>query len=451
MNFFAVKSIYQPTMKKKYVRTLVALITLTAFLGCSKSKENPANVDVAKAEPAAITGNWDPFNKKQLENLINRYGKNSADYNKSTPPYVVFDWDNTSVFLDIQEASLIYQLENLVFGCTPSQLAVALKVDVPSNTEFALANTAGGKFKLNDIATDVVDSYTWLYQNYKGLAGGGTKTLAEVKDSPHYKNFIVKVRFMYEAIGATFSVDVSYPWVLYLYTGLSSAEIRSITRNTVEWQVKQPIASVTWTSPTSAELPNQLAGQVSVSWKNGLRLVPEMQDLYNKFRANGFDVWVCSASFVDVIKEISSNPSFGYNNDENRVLAMELQKDNNDRYKSQFRTSYDQTQGKGKTYTIQRFLSGPTGKYGYDPLFIAGDSDGDANMLQDFKGLKLGLIINRLKGKNAILGDLCKLAVDNYGVEGTKYILNGRNDNTGLLTPDQLFIKLGATTGSKLP
>jgi hypothetical protein len=37
-------------------------------------------------------------------------------------PYIVTDFDNTSVFLDIEEATLIYQLEHLAFNVTPEQL-----------------------------------------------------------------------------------------------------------------------------------------------------------------------------------------------------------------------------------------------------------------------------------------------------------------------------------------
>lgn len=82
--------------------------------------------------------------------------------------------------------------------------------------------------------------------------------------------------------------------------------------------------------------------------KNGLRLQPEMQSLHAAFRHAGFDVWVCSASFVDVIKEISSNPAFGYDNPPERVLAMALGRDDNtgERVMSQLHTPLGATQGK---------------------------------------------------------------------------------------------------------
>lgn len=397
--------------------------------------------------------NWDAFNKSRLEWLINTHGKGGANYDAAKPPYVVFDWDNTCVFLDIEEATLIYQLMNLRFGATPDQLdqAVRRNIDPKINFDAGYNNLSGQAVNIDLLAQDIKASYTWLYQNYSGLGGGGTKTLEKVKTNPHYQNFITKVRYAYDAIGETFSVDVSYPWVLYLFVGLTEAQVRALTVETLQWQLGQKVEKVSWTSPDAATLPNQAAGQVKVSWKNGLRLVPEMQDLFAKLRTAGFDVWVCSASFVDVIREISSNPAFGYANPAANVLAMELERDSQGRIMSIFRYGYDQTQGKGKTATIQRFLAGPLGKYGYDPLFVAGDSDGDQNMLADFPGMKLGLIVNRLKGKGKILGDLCKQAVDSYGKFDAKYLLQGRDDNKGVFTPDQLHIKLGASTGQKLP
>ena len=86
-------------MKKIGICIMIAVI---AFItGCSSKKGS---------QLVSLTGNWDPFNKKQIENLINQFGKASKSYNPEKPPYVVFDWDNTSIFLDIEEATLGYQL-----------------------------------------------------------------------------------------------------------------------------------------------------------------------------------------------------------------------------------------------------------------------------------------------------------------------------------------------------
>lgn len=388
-------------------------------------------------------GHWDAFNRAQIEGLIASQGKSSPGYNAAKPPYVVFDWDNTSVFLDIEEASLIYQLENLVFGATPAQLETALRKNIPKKDFLPAYNNAAGKpVNIDLVVPDIVASYTWLYQNYKGLKGD--QPLAVVAMSPNYGAFITKVRYLYEAIGDTFDHDTAYPWVTYLFAGMTEAQVRKLTADTVAWQLKEPVAKVKWTSP--AALPGR-AGVVSVSWKNGLRLQPEMQELYAAFRNAGFDVWVCSASFVDVIKEISSNPAFGYNNPADRVLAMELERDANGVIQPEFRRGYDQTQGPGKTKNIRRFL---VSKYGYGPSFVAGDSEGDQNMMADFPDTKKVLIVNRLRDPKTDIGKFSAMAVQNYGKADTRYLLQGRDDNTGSWVTSQLHTPLGATQGKAL-
>ena len=96
-----------------------------------------------------------------------------------------------------------------------------------------------------------------------------------------------------------------------------------------------------------------------------------------------------------------------------------------------------QNQGSGKTKAISGFLAGPSVRYGYDPIYIAGDNGGDQYMLSDFNGMITGLIINRFKGKGQILDDLTNQAVENYKKDYTMYLLQGRDDKTGAFVPRQ--------------
>jgi phosphoserine phosphatase len=426
-------------MRQTFCLLAAALLLIFVAQGCAQ-KQAGAQLPESKQ---LIAGNWDKFNRTQLNKLLAMYGNTNPNYNPAKKPYAVFDWDNTSVFLDIQEASLIYQLDHLIFNMTPKQMDKALRMGLSNkNFDKDYNNAAGQPVNIDKIAPDIVSSYAWLYNNYQGLKG--KKSLEDVKKNPHYMNFATKVRYLYEAIGDTFDHAVSYPWVLYLLTGLTEAQTRDITAKTVEWQLGQPIEAVKWTSPAS--LPGK-AGVVSITWKNGLRLVPEMQDLYHKFRANGFDVWVCSASFVDMIKEISSNTKFGYNNAAQNVIAMELERDAKGRIMTEFRHGYDQTQGPGKTKAIQRFL---VSKYGYGPIFIGADSEGDQNMMVDFADTKAVVIVNRLRKPTTIIGQKSKEAVETYNKPDAKFLLQGRDDNKGMFVPSQLHYRLGSTEGKAL-
>ena len=46
--------------------------------------------------------------------------------------YAVFDFDNTTAFLDIEEAVMIYQLEHLLFAMTPQELKSVIFKDIPA-------------------------------------------------------------------------------------------------------------------------------------------------------------------------------------------------------------------------------------------------------------------------------------------------------------------------------
>jgi len=159
-------------------RVLIILIILCSIqLSCKKDQSS------AQVYPTTtLSGNWDVFNKSRIENLIDTYGKRSSNYNSLKPPYVIFDWDNTCTFWDTEEATMIYQIINLKFGCTPEELDQVIRTGVDTNMVFA---ESGVNFAVKDIANDIKGSFTWLYQNYSGLGGGGSLSLEQVKLNPH--------------------------------------------------------------------------------------------------------------------------------------------------------------------------------------------------------------------------------------------------------------------------
>ncbi|MCF9034373.1 haloacid dehalogenase-like hydrolase [Acinetobacter nectaris] len=435
------------TLKKSLTHSIslaIALSTILPFTAhAQQTKEAEVTPSYTQNTKLLAEGHWDQFNRKQIDSLILKYGKQSPNYNPAKPSYIVADFDNTSVFLDIEEATLIYQLEHLLFKVTPEQLNSIIRKNISDKDFVADYNNAQGQsVNIEKVAPDIIESYTWLYHHYKGLKG--TETLEQVSQNPNYGNFITKMRYLYAAIGDTFEHEVSYPWVTYLFTGFKAPEVRDMVKHTVEWQKQQKIEPVKWTSP---EALAGKAGVVSISWDNGLRPYKEMQNLFATFQENGIQVYVCSASFIDVVKEIVSNPRIGYGVNEKHVLAMELERDSQGRILPEFRKGYFQTQGIGKSQMIKKFL---VSKYGYGPIFIAGDSEGDQNMMQDFKETEKVLIVNRLRKPTTDIGRFSKLAVDTYGQDSAKYLLQGRDANTGEFVPSYKSISYGSTTPKAL-
>lgn len=91
-----------------------------------------------------------------------------------------------------------------------------------------------------------------------------------------------------------------------------------------------------------------------------------------------------------------------------------------ERYKSEYKHDYPQTQAKGKVEIINKYLKAK--HKGKDPILVAGDSSGDVNMLSEYKGTKVLLLMKRDGKLDDIAGD-------------KRALIQPRNPETGLLDP----------------
>lgn len=375
-------------------------------------------------------GNFNDTAYKRLVQLIEKNGKNSKDFDAKNPPYVVFDFDNTTAINDVEEALLVYQIENLRFKFSPSEITNILKTGIPDVTKFftkEFNNTDGKPLNVDIISKDITEAYTFLYSNYKGFNNGGKQTLTEIKKTPQYKAFASKVNYLYEAINGTFDASVGYPWVTYLFTGMTPNQVKALAIESNDFWLKYPnFTKLTWTTPQEYKGEG---GVVSTSYKTKIDFPAEMQNLYTAFKENGIKVYVCSASFIDVIKAAASTKKYGYTIPEEQVFAMRLQQDADGKYINKFDTNYFQTQQKGKTKTINKFIRPK--HQNQDPIFVAGDSKGDYAMLTSYPNMQLGLILDRNKK------DMLELAE-----KDNRFVVQARNENTGKFIKDKKSILL---------
>lgn len=419
-------------MKKTFRRSaifLICAILMTSLLACQKSEDSQTG--------SLKELNWEQTNYQALNKVIETYGKESKDYDENKKPYTVFDWDNTSIMNDVEEALLAYQLMNLEFKMTPDQFGKVLATNLPQGDFVEECNNkAGESVNKDQIIADCVEDYRYLYENYEGLEG--KEGLDQVKESWQYNDFKAKMRYLYYAIGETFDSDVSYPWITYLFTGMTSEEVEKLTEASTDYWLKHDLAEETWTSD-----PENLgqAGQVEVTFDVGLRTVEEMQNLYKTLMDQGIDVYICSASYLDVVKTFASNEKYGYGIDPDKVYAMVLEKDQEGKITNVLDENYFQTQGEGKVKTIDKFIR--VNHQDQDPLIVGGDSNGDVAMLSSYPGTQVSLIINRCKGGK--IGELCQMALDQHGKEDQRYYLQGRDNNTGAYISGQGTILLGET------
>lgn len=434
-------------MKSFYPKAIVLAIATTALSACHTTETNTTTkvatpqpivytTEVRQAPAILVKGAWDNTLYTRLNQLIAQHGNTNPNYRFENRPYVVFDWDNTTIINDIGEATFTYQIENLAFKMTPEQFNVAIRKNLPTdNFGSSWNNKAGQAVNIDLIAQDLLKSYTYLYNNYVGMKG--KQSLQTIKQTAQYQDFSAKLRYLYEAVGDSFSSDISYPWVTYLYAGFTSDEVVKLTEKAIDAGLKDNLKYITWTSPESLK---GKAGQISVKFKSGIRSVPEMQDLYNKLQAHGIEVYVCSASYMDVIVAYATNPKYGYNVPRENVTAMMLAKDTKGVIQSELDARYSQTQGKGKTETILKLIA-PKHK-NQEPLLVAGDSNGDYAMMTDFPNMQVGIVFNRIRNTDKGIGFLAKTAVERQGLANPVYYLQGRDENRGVLLPQRETVLL---------
>jgi hypothetical protein len=409
-------------------------------------------------------GKWAPKTHDAIKKLIQENaGKKEA--------YAVFDWDNTCIYPDTEENLFIYQIENLAFKMTPDEFNYAFNhytdtgrdtnLPIPKDPFVAPYLSVDGKtINIDPITDDVVADYTYFYNNYRNLNpnAAGNLTLDQIKETDQFKDFKAKMWFTYSALYDSFAINVSYTWIMYvMFPGLTADEARDLVVKASDWGMSRESKKVYFDSPTT--LPGK-AGAVSNTnagnyFRNALRLTPEMGALIETMENNKIPVYISTASLQDIIDAVATHPKYGYNLPEGRVLGMRLKKDE----KGRFLPEYDTTGGytinsvDGKTVNINKIL---VPKFQANPIMIAGDSDGDYFMMtelsgvngvkkaNEYKPLKLILVVNRLKGGN--IGAICKIADAQLSgnVAGeTMVVLQGRDENTGQWIPTEKTLKLG--------
>ncbi|MGV8134666.1 MAG: HAD family hydrolase [Mangrovibacterium sp.] len=378
--------------------------------------------------------NWSDRNYQVLNDLIDNYGVGGQYYEENRAPYAVLDWDQTCAHFDVEEALLHYQMFHLRYKMTKEQFEDLLDNEINGVNRLS---EDFNRLLLADIHQDLVNDYSFLYDHYIGPQRD--MTYEEIQSTLPYQDFVAKLPYLYAGYCDTpgISDKYGYSWVLCLFAGHTIEEVKVLAREAVSYELSNRIAKVTLQSPSGMETK---AGAVSYSYKSGLRIFPEMQDLINTFKDHGIDVFIVSASFKPVVEVFSGIGTFGYNVASDHVIAMELNTDQNGRILPQYKNGWVKTYAHGKVEAINKVVKTRLGR-NWDPLFSAGDSDGDYEMSTEFPEMKLSLIWDR--GKTGRIGELCSLARQQETGNNPRYIMQGRNENTGIAIPASNSVLFG--------
>ncbi len=415
--------------------------------------------------------NWAPNTKNAVDNLImENAGKKGA--------YAVFNWENTSIYADVQDNLFIYQIDQLAFKMTPEEFKYSFLHYTDTGYKYNLQissenfspkyrNVNGKSINISLIAEDCYDDYKFFYENYRGMNpnSAGNISLEKLRETNQFRDFNAKMWFTYAALENTFSPNVANTWIMYVsYPGFSSLEVRNMVRKAVNIGIKRNNKKVYFDSPV--ELPGK-TGVVSNSaignyFVNKIRPIPEIGLLFKKLERNKIPVYISTSSMQDIIEAVATYPAFGYNLQGNRVLGLRLKKDNSGKFISLCNTSdgYAINSMEGKAYNINIIL---VNRYNANPIMIAGSSQGDYYMIAQFSGLngvamlnkykpvQLILVINRLKGK--MIGEICKIAAGQlFGKKtgSSVVVLQGRDENSGAWIPTEKTLKFGSFGLDKL-
>ncbi len=435
-NYMSLKSSHQYRIRNPFVFAGFALVLFIFSSGCFRNQNASSCLYPDKL-------NWSERNHAILGRFIGDYGKYGKYYDRDKPPYAVIDWDQTCIFSDVEDALFHFQTEFLRFRMTPQQFRThILKDTINGITELS------GEFRsiiLADIHRDLIADYEYLYHHFSGIAG--SLPFNQIRETSQYGDFVARLSFLYDGYCGTpgIGAEYGYPWVICLLSGYTTGEVRMLAEEAIHHELGNKIDTRTWHSPSGH---TSCSGEVSYTFRTGLRVSPEMQNLISTLTLNGMDVYIVSASYKPVVEVFCGTGKYGYNVPADRVIAMELETDGNDIVQPHYKSDWIKTYGRGKVEAINRVVRTGHGR-DWDPLFSAGDSDGDVAMLTGFAGTKLSLIWNRVRGGE--IGELCKQAVDGMNSPDPRYILQGRNENTGLTIPSSGSILFGHTKPHPLP
>ena len=317
-------------------------------------------------------------------------------------------------------------------------------------------NAAGQDLSVSTVAKDVAAAYKVLYDaGYVTVEGVDAATEAVYQATDEWKDFSSKIRWLYEAINGYYSAEVGYPWITYLFTGMTPAEVRDLATDSHVYNIELSKDPAQWKKITMA-VPSagyvSLAGPLTISYKNGITITPELKELYATLDANGFDVWINSASYIDVIEAIAYQPEIFGLVGVDGVVAM-----TNKIVDGVYDNEYDyelhpQTQGVGKSETIEKVIR-PLYE-GDGPTFVAMDSAGDFNFCSEYADTAVGLILNRQRSDDVAMLSGAAIYQRDQGIDvaeavaagDTLYVLQGRNENGGWLLPQAESFNLGQTT-----
>lgn len=367
-----------------------SMLLAATLLGTACSEDSNDAADMAtsapdqgslrKLDPALP---WYGDNRAKLDDFISRTGKQSPSYSAQRPPVAAFDLDNTVLKNDAGDATLFWMLRNDKVMQPPMKnwklVSPFLTADALQSLNIACdAAAAPGQPLPTSSSISCATELATIYSQAK--TSGGKAAFA----GWDYRR-----------------MEPAYALAAQLLSGYSAAEAKQMAKSALDESITAPQGT------------KQSIGSVTglTAW---LRVYDQVRDLIETLRANGFDVWIISASPQPVVEAaaervgISADHVIGIRGVESAgKLTYDLQgcgdvangmNTGSANIGNSMITYID-----GKRCWLNKIIWGDMTAAAVSrssdpqkrPAFAAGDSDTDITFLQDTTGLRLA--INRNK------------------------------------------------------
>lgn len=368
----------------------------------------------------------DKFNqtvKKAFNTFFDLYGFNGKYYNNyPNKPYVVFDFDDTLSIMDSQDSVFAYMTKNKIFNLNPDEFKKYFTEILDNkilNIKFNETNT------VQDLFDDILTLFNKIYYNNSNQ---------DIENE-----YFTKLLFFMGILMKFGDFNLKTQITLLNFVGFSKKEAREIVKNSLQ----EYLSNKNFINKLSTENSNSKISKLSFNFKDGFNIPDETKELLYALYHNGFDIYICSASFFDVIKGIVDNPSIFGINYISGIYALRATHDK--KYLFEIEDNSFVTRMYGKSELIENILCK---KYGYGPIMVSGDSMGDFTMMTEFKDTKLVLFHNKsLDDDTKLIVKAARLQEDNinFSNNDTIFVLQGKDFNKGEYINSSTSILLGNT------
>ena len=373
--------------------------------------------------------NWDDFVYQRLNELIDKY---QGDPNA----YAVFDFDNTSCFMDVEDNLMIYLVEHLCYKLTPNELYQLL---TDSFFEEELSSPFDPKrFEVTgyNLAKDICDQYQYLYDHYINHPHPTQSLLNEIKQTPEYLTFRAKLRYFHTYVNTHFMREPNQGWLTYLFAGYTVEEFQKLAKASLSEATRRPFKRIEYVS--SSNLPGR-TGVIRSAYQSGLCFPQELIDLFHALDKAQITTYIVSASPKELV--CVAVEEFNYLVPRERIIAMEFQTTKDNSIRAVMDPTAPITRGEGKTQAIKEQIMP---QHGYkEPVAMFGDSVGDYHMMKTFQKSHLNVLFNRYMTDD--FKQLIDEAVEQYEQPFAQFVLQGRDETKGILRRSPKTIPYGKT------